>query len=72
MHFSFLTWLTKSVPLKILSLSRGQDLIPKKENEFSFGSGEFNNQVVVGNLGLVKRTKEGGVSREVQGVMRWM
>lgn len=30
--------------------------------------GEFNNQVVVGNLGLVKRTKEGGVSREVQSV----
>ena len=32
--------------------------------------GEFNTQVVVGNLGLVKRTKEGGVSREVQSVLR--
>lgn len=33
------------------------NLVPGKDNEFSLGPGESDSQVVVGNLGLGKRTK---------------
>lgn len=58
MHFSFLTYLAKNAgSVKNPEFVERTDLIPGKENEFSLVLGEFNNQVVVANLRLVKRTK---------------